>query len=491
MPAEILNKEKILDHAKRLIEEGRLEKAIQEYRKILAADPKDMRVNLRIAELYAKLKRVQDAIKVYQEVADSYVEDGFYLKAVTVYKNILRLNPSLVEINKRLAGLYEKMGLGNDAIVQYQIVASTLEQKGDYAGALDVRKRMVALDPNDASGRVRLAESYQCLGMEEEALDEYERLVGVMEKQGESNELIELYEKVLMHRADNIEMVRKICRVYHKKSEFKKALKWLEQNTELIRQDAELLNMSAEIYKRLNQLETAKGKYRDLAEFYERQGDVDNALLAWEKILIMNPDFEEEVRESVEILRDGAFDSMKQRVDAQRQKMVEEEQHRQEVEDARLEVAEEISQVEGVDVERDVLKPDEIDGAIKKAQASFDLGKAYRIMGLLVEAKDEFNRSLQLYRRLFVSNPNIEGIMNKVKELEGMVKSQDAAAAVSSAKVAKPVKTQPETGSTGEETPKQRSEKKKAAAKEEPPPEITKNASHTCRIRWIFSIIII
>lgn len=478
MPAEILNKEKILDHAKHLIEEGRLEKAIQEYRKILAADPKDMRVNLRIAELFAKLKRVQDAIKVYQEVADSYVEDGFYLKAVTVYKNVLRLNPSLVDINKRLAGLYEKMGLGKDAIAQYQIVASTLEQKGDYAGALDVRKRMVALDPNDPNGRVRLAESYQCLGMEEESMDEYERLVGVLERQGDSGGLIELYEKVLMHRADNLEMIRKVCGIYLKKNEMKKALKWLEESAALIKQDAELLNMSAEIYSKLNQLETAKGKYRDLADLYERQGNVDNALLAWEKILIMNPDFEEEVREGVEALREGSFEKMKNRVEDQRKKMVEEEQHRQEVEDARLEVAEEISQVEGVEVGLDALKPEEIDGAIKKAEASFDLGKAYRIMGLVAEANDEFKRSLLLYRRLFVSNPNIEGIMNRVKELEGVVKVQEdlSVKPVSSKEAAaKSARPQSAPRSAGEvapkvsEAPKARSEKKQAAVKDEPP----------------------
>ena len=111
----ILNKEKILELARLFIEEGKYDKAIKEYEKILIADPADMRVKLRIAELYAKRKQIADAIRVYREVAKAYTHEGFYLKAVTVYKNVLKLNPSLIEVNEKLAELYEKMGLVGDA----------------------------------------------------------------------------------------------------------------------------------------------------------------------------------------------------------------------------------------------------------------------------------------------------------------------------------------------------------------------------------------
>src|SRR3989338_3355868 len=110
----ILNKDKILDSAQQLVTQGKIDKAIREYEKILALDPKDMRVKLRIAELFVKRRQILQAIKIYQEVADSYTHDGFYLKAVTILKNILRLNPSLMEVNQNLADLYDKMGLNQD-----------------------------------------------------------------------------------------------------------------------------------------------------------------------------------------------------------------------------------------------------------------------------------------------------------------------------------------------------------------------------------------
>ncbi|MDP2599212.1 MAG: tetratricopeptide repeat protein, partial [Deltaproteobacteria bacterium] len=136
----VLNKDKILDAAKDFIAQGKFDKAIREYEKLLAADPKDMRVKLRIAELFAKRRQVPEAIKAYREVAAHYAHEGFYLKAVTVYKNIIRLNPSLMDINLALAELYEKMGLNQDAVHQYEILASTYEQKNQFQDVLKMRE---------------------------------------------------------------------------------------------------------------------------------------------------------------------------------------------------------------------------------------------------------------------------------------------------------------------------------------------------------------
>ena len=47
----ILNKEKILEQARIFIDEGRFDKAIREYEMILLADPADLRVKLKVAEL--------------------------------------------------------------------------------------------------------------------------------------------------------------------------------------------------------------------------------------------------------------------------------------------------------------------------------------------------------------------------------------------------------------------------------------------------------
>lgn len=420
MSAEILNREKILDYAKRLIEEGRLEKAIQEYKKIIHADPKDTRVKLRIAELHAKLKHVQEAIKIYQEVAILYVEEGFYLKAVTVYKNILRLNPSLVEINLRLAELYEKMGLAKDAIGQYQIVANTFEQRGMHNEALEIRKKIVVLDPHDVSNRVRLAEAYQCEGLEEDAINEYEKLIELFEREGRKERLLELYEKVLSHRPDKPEMLRKLLKMHFKQLRLKEAVRWIEECDAIVSKDPEMLSISAEVYAKLNQIETAKEKYRDLAELYRKNEDVDNALYSLERLLILAPDEEDEVRELVEAMRPGSFQQIKERASEERRRITEEEKHREELEEARKETAKKIA-VDGANVTMSALSPEEVSELIKKAEAAKGLADAYKKMGLRKEAEEEYRRSLQIYRQVFVSNPYAKGVAVGMRELEALL----------------------------------------------------------------------
>lgn len=299
---EVLNKEKLLEQAKLFADQGKLDRAIQEYIKVLQMDPKDLRLKLRVAELYVKTKKMADAIRTYQEVADSYCNDAFYLKAVTVYKNILRLNPSLLDVNRKLADLYEKMGLATDAVHQYQIVANMLEQKSMDEDLLAVRRQVVAIAPDAPSHRVRLAEAYQLCGKAEEAINEYEILVKQLTATGTPEQLIELYEKILAHRPDNMEMVRALCVTYVKVGEWKKALKRMESSYNQVLQDPEMLTQMAEFYARQNQMATAAEKYRDLADLYLTRQENDNAVKAYAASVVYAPEEEGHVRELVEQL---------------------------------------------------------------------------------------------------------------------------------------------------------------------------------------------
>lgn len=316
---EVLNKEKLLEQAKLFADQGKLDRAIQEYTKVLQMDPKDLRLKLRVAELYVKIKKMNEAIHTYQEVADSYCNDAFYLKAVTVYKNILRLNPSMLDVNRKLAELYEKMGLATDAIHQYQIVANMLEQKSMDAELLEVRRQIVAIAPDTTAHRVRLAEAYQICGKEDEAINEYEILVKQLTQSGTSEQLIELYEKILAHRPDNLDMVRALCATYVRIGDWKKALKRMEASYNLVLQDPDMLTQMAEFYARQNQLATAGEKYTDLADLYLARQENDNAVKAYAASVVYMPEEEAHVTELVEQLDPNLVGEFVKAIEARRE----------------------------------------------------------------------------------------------------------------------------------------------------------------------------
>ena len=84
---------------------------IEEYKKVLEKNPKDLNTRLKLGDLYAKAGDKESAIKAYTEVAIKYAEEGFLVKAIAVNKIIVRLDPSRKEAHDRLADLYFQRGI--------------------------------------------------------------------------------------------------------------------------------------------------------------------------------------------------------------------------------------------------------------------------------------------------------------------------------------------------------------------------------------------
>jgi len=93
-----MDKNKIIEGAAKLVAKGAFDKAIREYQKVLDLDPRDMRVLQKMGELYQKKGDNAQAASFFTRVAEIYAQDGFFLKAVALYKQVLKLNPDLVEV---------------------------------------------------------------------------------------------------------------------------------------------------------------------------------------------------------------------------------------------------------------------------------------------------------------------------------------------------------------------------------------------------------
>ncbi len=94
------------DEAQRALSRGEWSKALENFQKHCAQEPKDLRSRQKVAELLERLGRKGEAIQEYRKVAETYAEEGFLLQAISINKIILRMDPSLKDVNERLAQLY-------------------------------------------------------------------------------------------------------------------------------------------------------------------------------------------------------------------------------------------------------------------------------------------------------------------------------------------------------------------------------------------------
>jgi tetratricopeptide (TPR) repeat protein len=162
------NKQKVLSAAEKFVQQGKLQNAIAEYDKILKHDTKDLTVNNTIGDLYARLGDSAKAIECFKTVGDAYAAQGFTVKGIAMYKKITKLQPS-VDSSLKLAELYTQQGLFNDARAQYLQVAEDFMKNGDLEQSVRLFQKVLEMDPENVPMRVKLAEVYVRLNKKKEA----------------------------------------------------------------------------------------------------------------------------------------------------------------------------------------------------------------------------------------------------------------------------------------------------------------------------------
>jgi tetratricopeptide (TPR) repeat protein len=117
-----IDKENVLDTAQKYILKGQHKKAINEYLKLVEADPQDTRLHLKLGDLYLKNGEEDKAIQAYLKVAGLYREEDLNFRAISIYKKILSINPKFTEAFHKIAILYLKEGLAGNAKNYYQSI---------------------------------------------------------------------------------------------------------------------------------------------------------------------------------------------------------------------------------------------------------------------------------------------------------------------------------------------------------------------------------
>ncbi|MDQ6951380.1 MAG: cyclic nucleotide-binding domain-containing protein [Mariprofundales bacterium] len=87
-----------------------LDTALILYEQIHQHDGKDVRNWLKLAELYAKTGKTQEALREYGTIAGKYADDGFIVQAIAINKIVLRLDPENGRAKVHLAELSRERG---------------------------------------------------------------------------------------------------------------------------------------------------------------------------------------------------------------------------------------------------------------------------------------------------------------------------------------------------------------------------------------------
>jgi len=192
-----VSKQQILQSAEKYLSKGKLDQALKEYLRLLDENPKDVATLNRVGDLLVRMNRPGDAIQYFTRIADSYSRDGFFLKAIAIYKRINKIDPARLDVYEKLADLYHKQGLTQDARSQYQVLADHYQKSGRHDDAVAAYKKMASVDPNDLKIQVRLADLYRTHKQTEQAVMQYGLIGSMLLRRGAHDEAAAVFQKAL------------------------------------------------------------------------------------------------------------------------------------------------------------------------------------------------------------------------------------------------------------------------------------------------------
>jgi len=192
-----INRAKVLDKAEKLVRQGKIPAAVIEFRTLIKDQPNDLNTINRLGDLLAKAGKNSEAIELFSRAAQLYTAGGFFLKAIAIYKKILKIDPGVVDPRMRLADLYARRDLTMEARAEYIGVVEKLVRDGNEIRAREVYEKLVRMEPGNVLARTALADIFLNRGDAVKAAGEYRAAAQELAQLGLHAESAVIYRRVL------------------------------------------------------------------------------------------------------------------------------------------------------------------------------------------------------------------------------------------------------------------------------------------------------
>ena len=181
--------------AQLFVSDGFLTKAIAVYKRISKLAPEEIRPLEKLADLYVQQGVMSEARPLFLQLAELHLKNGKQPEAIALLKKLLLAEPDNLRIQVRLADLYQAMGQSGEALEGYVSAAQRALARGDQAECERLADKALQLNPKQLDAMIIKARCHSSVGNVTQAAEILER-VPDLEKGGEPAELLlDLYLK--------------------------------------------------------------------------------------------------------------------------------------------------------------------------------------------------------------------------------------------------------------------------------------------------------
>ena len=222
-----------LRKAEKLLRQGKLDLAIAEYRSVIEAEPSDWNTANTLGDLYFRAGQTDKAVAEYARIADHLANEGFFPKAVALYRKILKIKPDEERAMWNLGQITARQGLLVDARANFQSVAEKRRARGDRRGELEARIRLGELDGADLETRLTGARGRAENGDVGAAVEQLKQIAADLQEKGQDAEALTVLVEALGFAPADADLKRVVMNAYTARGDFESARKYATSPAEL------------------------------------------------------------------------------------------------------------------------------------------------------------------------------------------------------------------------------------------------------------------
>lgn len=274
-------KDKLIEEAQRLALRGQTDKAIKAYEQVIALDPSAINQRQRLAELLVKAGRIDGARSEFESIGKFYSGNGFYLKAIAVYKKLQVMFPGDISITLTLASLNEKHGLVANALAEYKQVYDYYEKNDNTADAFKILEKMDSVDQKNVGIKLKLAEAYYQAGNKDESYAVFGRLASLLQERRDTEGLNKLNARIKQLFPEKSEFMLEVLaeQVQGDAASAVNAVNSLQAMLRNNPEDQRIWELIIEAFRRLNQPQRVKIAYQHYLKYFPAALSVQKGLI--------------------------------------------------------------------------------------------------------------------------------------------------------------------------------------------------------------------
>jgi tetratricopeptide (TPR) repeat protein len=181
--------------AQLFVGDGFLTKAIAVYKRIAKLAPEEIRPLEKLADLYVQQGVMSEARPLFLQLAEIHLKNNRQPEAISLLKKLLLAEPDNLRIQIRLADLYQAMGHSKEAVEAYITASQRALARGDQAECEKLAEKVLKIDATNVDAVTVKARALSTQGNFAQATQLLEHASG-LDKGGEQAELLlDLYVK--------------------------------------------------------------------------------------------------------------------------------------------------------------------------------------------------------------------------------------------------------------------------------------------------------